>query len=108
MICQPVIELTAPSQTHCGQSHNNTTQIKVKPIATQCLRHYQNTGGKKLKARKLSATKRDYDKNISILSKIEKQRQILDKYGLSDHQLEDKREQNMWALFVRDERLELN
>ena len=94
-LCQLVLRLTSPTQTHPNQSHTNTafqTPIRVNQIITQCketyLEHWEEETKSQSRLECYLALERDY-KLAEYLSTVRdrKQRQILTKYRLSDHQL---------------------
>ncbi|XP_051280203.1 uncharacterized protein LOC127376873 [Dicentrarchus labrax] len=94
-LCQLVLRLTAPSQTHSDQPHNNTalqTVIRVKQIIAQCkesyLDHWEETTKIQSRLECYLALKRDCELAEYLFTvRDRKQRQILTNYRLSDHKL---------------------
>ena len=103
-LCQLVLRLTAPSQSHSDQSLNNTalqTPITVKRIITQCkhnyLEHWKEETRSQSRLECYLALKREYEL-AEYLSTVRdrKQRQILTKHRLSDHTLATGRHNRSW------------
>ena len=94
-LCQLVLRLTGPSQTHSDQAHTSPasqTPIRVNPIIRQCketyLEHWKEETKSQSRLECYLALNRDYQL-AEYLSTVRdrKQRQILTRYRLSDHQL---------------------